>query len=211
MGLNDPNPRVPGWPEYVAELKTKGIWDKAELRDAATEVWRRLSKEEHARDEAPVVAALRAAGVDVNSAWDMVNRKESFPLAMPVLRKHLELDYPPKVREGIARAMSDGAARPYWRDIVQLYQRESNKYVKDALAVALNGAAGPEQYEELIALALESINGSSRIALIWTIQRRVNLERAEQVLLELATDPVTKQEAEHALKSVKSKLARKTR
>jgi hypothetical protein len=211
VGLKDPNQRVPGWPEYVAELKTKGIWDKVDLREAATEEWRRLSKEEHARDEAPVVAALRVAGLDVNSAWDMVNRKESFPLAMPVLRQHLELDYPPKVREGIARAMSDGAARPYWRDLVHLYQREADKYVKDALAIALNGAAGPEQYEEVIALALDPVNGPSRIALIWTIQRRVKPERAEQILLKLATDPVTKQEAERALKSVKSKLARQTR
>lgn len=147
----------------------------------------------------------------VKSVWDMVNRKESFPLAMPVLRKHLELEYPPKVREGIARAMSDGAARRYWHELVHLYRQEADEHVKDAIAVALCGTVGPDHYDEMIDLALNPANGSSRIILIWAIERRIPLERAESVLRQLVSDPVTKLEAEHALKTVRAKLARKAK
>jgi hypothetical protein len=164
-----------------------------------------------AQDEAPLVADLQAVGVDVTSAWDMVNLKESFPTAMPVLHKHLSLDYPPKVREGIARAMSEGAARPYWKDLVELYEREANTQVKDALAVALCGAAGPEQYDELISLALDRAHGSSRVVLIWALERRIPVEQAEPVLVTLAMDSVTKLQAEASLKIVRAKMARKKR
>lgn len=202
---------MPGWPEYVADLKASGVWDKLELREAASQEWERLYKEQNVRDEAPIVADLGKAGLAVNSVWDLVSSKASFPLAMPVLLKHLELDYPPKVREGIARAMSDGAAQPYWSDLVRLYKLETNQYVKDAIAIALNGAAGPEQYDELIALAVDPAHGTSRVALIWTIQRRLEPERAEAVLVRLVADPVTKREAENALRAVQAKLARKAR
>jgi hypothetical protein len=158
--------------------------------------------------EAPVVAELRAIGVGVNSAWDIVNRKVSFPQAMPVLRKHVELDYPPKVREGIARAMSDSAARPFWSDLVALYRREADGPVKDALAIALCGAAGAEQFDELISLSLDPANGPSRVALIWALERRVPVEQAESVLLSLAKDPVTRLQAETSLKIVRTKKPR---
>ena len=159
--------------------------------------------------EAPVAADLRAAGVDVNSAWDTANRKESLPLAMPVLRKHLGLDHPPKVREGIARAMSDSAARPYWDDLVRLYKRATDENVKDAMAVALCGAAGPEEVDELISLSLDPANGKSRIVLIWALERRIPVTLAEPVLATPAKDPVTKLQAMASLKTVRSKSATK--
>ena len=159
--------------------------------------------------EGPVVADLRAAGVEVNSAWDIVNRKESFPLAMPVLRKHLELDYPPKVREGIARAMSDSAARPFWDDLVRLYKLENEDNVREAIAVALCGAAGPEELDELISLSLDPANGKSRIVLIWALEQRISIALAEPVLAALAKDPVTELQAAASLKTVRSKSVRK--
>lgn len=201
--------RVPGWPEYLAELKARGVWEKKELREAAAAEWDRLVREELARDEATVVQDLRSVGVNVNSVWDMVNRKESFPSAVPVLRKHLELSYPPKVREGIARAMSESAARPYWNDLVRLYKRESEGPVKDALAVALCGAAGPEQFDDLIALSLDPANGTSRVVLIWTLERRVPAAQAEPILEILEADPVTKLQAKTSLKVVRAKTSRK--
>lgn len=192
--------------ELLARLKADSD-HLAKQRERDEELQKRQTEFEKA--EAPVVADLREAGVDVNSAWDIVNRKESFPLAMPVLHKHLELDYPPKVREGIARAMSDSAARPYWRDLVRLYQREIDSHVKDAIAVALCGAAGPEQFDELISLSLDPLNGSSRVVLIWALERRVPVEQAALVLATLAKDPVTKLQAETSLKVVKAKIARR--
>lgn len=211
MAVNLSDKRVPGWPEYVANLKAQGIWQNKELREAAAAEWDRLKREEQARDEAPIVAELQQAGVEVSSVWDIVNAKISLPLAMPVLRKHLEQDYPPKVREGIARAMSDGAARPYWDDLVRLYRRETDEYVKDALAVALCGAAGSEEFDELISLTLDPAHGKSRVVLIWALERRIPIQKAEPVLATLAKDPMTKLQAEASLKVVRAKMAGKGR
>ena len=201
--------RVAGWPDYLANLKATGIWEKKELRDAAAEEWKRLMKEEAVRDEAPIIRDLREAGVEANSVWDLVNWKKPVPLAIPVLHKHLGLDHPPKVREGIARAMSEPAARPYWSSLVNLYRKEADARVKDAIAIALCGAAGADEYDELISLSLDPINGPSRVVLIWALERRIPASQAEPVLVALANDPETKLQAEATLKWVRAKLARK--
>ncbi|NJS40752.1 MAG: hypothetical protein HC783_19110 [Rhodobacteraceae bacterium] len=205
--------RVPGWPEYLEQLKATGRWkgDDPAIRELLVREWRALADEQYASDEAPIVAEVQAAGVAIKSVWDMVSRKESFPGAMPVLCKHLKLDYPPKVREGIARAMSDGAARPYWDELVRLYKRETDENVRDALAVALCGAAGPEQFDELISLSLDPANGKSRVVLIWALERRIPVQQAEPVLATLEKDPTTKVQAEASLKFVRAKMARKGR
>ena len=191
--------------ELLARLSADGNY-VAEQQRKDEALRKRQAELEQA--EAPIVADLHEAGVDVASTWDIVNRKEAFPLAMPVLRKHLDLNYPHKVREGIARAMSDSAARPYWRDLVRIYKLEADEHVKDALAVALCGAAGPEQYDELISLSLDPANGSSRVVLIWALERRIPVEQAEPILVKLVTDNVTKLQAEASLKIVRAKMAR---
>jgi hypothetical protein len=159
--------------------------------------------------EAPIINDLREAGVEANSVWDLVNWKKPVPLAIPVLHKHLGLDHPPQVREGIARAMSEPAARPFWSSLVNLYRKEADARVKDAIAIALCGAAGADEYDELISLSLDPINGPSRVVLIWALERRIPASQAEPVLVALANDPETKLQAEATLKWVRAKLARK--
>ena len=154
--------RVPGWPEYLAKLKEEGIWNKPELREQAIADWRALCAEQDAQDEAPVIADLKAAGIDVRSVWEMVNSRASFAEALPIVLKHLGKPYPRGVREGLARAMAEPAARFAWRELKAMYEREEDWQVKDALAVALANSAGKEEYDDLVDLVRDRSHGSSR-------------------------------------------------
>lgn len=58
------------------------------------------------REEAPLVADLQEAGVRVESVYDLVNRGDDYPNAIPVLRAHLQRPYTPPVLEGIVRALT---------------------------------------------------------------------------------------------------------
>jgi hypothetical protein len=55
----------------------------------------------------PVVDDLSAAGVNVDSLWDLYQQPETYPQAIPVLLRHLRQDYS-------ERSLSDiGSALPY--------------------------------------------------------------------------------------------------
>jgi hypothetical protein len=57
-------------------------------------------------EEAPLAEDLRAVGLSASSAWDLVNSKEPYSQAVPVLLKHLQRPYSDRIREGIARALA---------------------------------------------------------------------------------------------------------
>ncbi|MEZ5897871.1 MAG: hypothetical protein R3D51_00095, partial [Hyphomicrobiaceae bacterium] len=50
----------------------------------------RRAEEADARAEAPVVEALRNAGVPINSVWDLVNSTNTYSQSLPLLLEHLQ-------------------------------------------------------------------------------------------------------------------------
>jgi hypothetical protein len=53
--------------------------------------------------EQPVVADLRALGLELNSVWDLYKIPDSRPQAIPVLIKHLAIDIPTASYKGSAQ------------------------------------------------------------------------------------------------------------
>ena len=87
--------------------------------------------------EAPIVADLRGAGVDVASAWDLVNTNEPYPLALPVLVEHLERGgYPDRVMEGLGRALAVKPAVAYWDRLKACYLLARGPEETGGIAVA---------------------------------------------------------------------------
>src|SRR5689334_11929248 len=126
----------------------------AELEERAA-AWREA--------ERPIVAALRSAGVDVDSAWDLVNTAEPYPNALPVLIEHLERgDYPDRVREGLARALAVKPAVSYWERLKSPYLAPRGPDEEDGTAVALAACATVAQLDDLIRL-LSANDRQSRI------------------------------------------------
>jgi hypothetical protein len=88
--------------------------------------------------EAPLVADLRGVGFDVESAWDLFNRKEPWrkdvpippwPEAVPVLVEHLGRAYPFVVHEGIVRALTAPWGRVAFDRLVEVLRRTADPQV----------------------------------------------------------------------------------
>jgi hypothetical protein len=185
--------------EHDALLKSEGRYE--EMSEAQRQRDEELARREAEwrRAEAPLVEQLRAAGFDVDSAWDLVNTSIPYPAALAILLDHLGRGYPDRVREGIARALAVRDAKIGWEKLTRLYREEPVETdAKDGMAVALAAASDDEVVDELIALARDGAHGNSRLLLLRGLKRSRD-PRAQAALEEFALDPVLGQEARRLL------------
>ena len=126
--------------------------------------------------EAPLVTALRGAGILVTSVWDLVNTSEGYPDAIPVLLTHLGRPYPDEIGAGIARALAVDDARPHSRTIVAEYEAADASIMpkkKDALACAVAKTA---DVSDVIRLIVNPAHGDSRLLLLLALRRSEDTE-----------------------------------
>jgi hypothetical protein len=194
--------------EFLASLQSdpelQARRDEFEARLAAERV--RL-----AAAEAPVVRDLNAAGLRVESVWDLVNTNDSYTVALPILLDHLQRDYPDKVREGIARAMAVRESKFAWHTLIRLFRAQFDANpngVKGALAVALSEAADDEVMSDLIELFEEPRHGESRIFFVTTLKRS-RLANARAALAAGRQDPQLVREIVRVLDRPKRRSRRK--
>lgn len=157
-------------------------------------------------EESPIVAELQAAGLKIQSVGDLINRRERYGAAIPVLLKHLQMPYSDTIREGIARslAVAEPEVQKAWPILVEEYRKapmgrgitapgdtkEFRFGAKDGLAFALSVAVTDETLPELIALAKDVTLGESRVLLLSALKQRRNKNSlARQAIAELASDP----------------------
>lgn len=188
----------------AAELMAKLNADPEFVAMRARKEEMRLEREaEYRRAEAPLVDELRAAGFEVQSAWDLVNTPGSYPKAVPILLAHLPRPYPAAVREGIARALAVREAKdPGWNLLIRLYIDEPEERVRSGLAAAIAAAADDEAIGDVIALARETRHGSSRLLLLSALERSED-PRARAALMDLGTDPDLTKEIQVILQRLK--------
>jgi hypothetical protein len=127
--------------EHDAYLKATGQYDAMVARHNAQEAKRQALARAIYASEAPLVADLRRAGFDVESAWDLFNRKEPWrkdvpippwPEAVPILLEHLERPYPFSVREGMVRALTASWGGVAFDRLVRELQRTADPEVAAA-------------------------------------------------------------------------------
>jgi hypothetical protein len=187
----------------AAELMAKLNADPEFVAKRARDEEERLKREaEYRRAEAPLVDELRAAGYQVQSAWDLVNTPGSYPKAVPILLAHLPRPYPAAVREGIARALAVREASCGWEVLTRLYRDEHEVRAKDGLAVAIAAAANDELIGDVIALARDTSQGPSRLLLLGALERSAD-PRARAALMDLGTDPDLTKEVQVILRRLK--------
>lgn len=174
--------------EHMRELEANPEWVAA--RDREDEELAR-AEAELSLIEAPMVRDLKRVGLQVESVWDLVNTRGSYPEAMPALLSHLRRPYPIEIREGIARALAVPETRDLaWRRIKKLFIDETDQRMKEAYAVALAAAAIDEQaIDEVVALLRDRRHGPTRILFLSVLDRWTDESRARGVLMALGTDP----------------------
>ena len=158
------------------------------------------------RAEAPLVSALSEVGIQVESAWDLVNSSSPYPAAVPVLLEHLQRAYPDRVREGIARSLAVRESREYWLQLLSLFRGEPNDTstsgsVKFAIGLALGAAATRDVLDDVLELLRNKRHGSARLAFIRTLMRFRD-PRRDSLLAELASDSDLHLEVAAAMKRV---------
>jgi len=183
--------------EYQDMLKAK--------EDARIALEKELNSEEK-----ELVQELNAIGLDVSSVWDLVNTKESYPDAIPILIKHLSKEYQDKNKEGIVRALAVkeaiGKASP-------VLLEEYNKVPKDKMI--LRWAIGNTVYtiiteadvENILRIVQDKENGISRQMFVAALGK-VKSEKAENTLISLLDDAEVTPHALEALGRMKSKKAK---
>jgi hypothetical protein len=173
-------------------------------REATRESDRIEAEASFQNSAAPILEALRSIGIRVRHLWELANSGEVFPEAQPILFEHLQKPYPPKVREFIARAMSERSANPFWPELRRLFEVERNILVKDALAVALVGAASASEADQIIQLLRDPEHGTSRVLLVQFIAR-LPKEQALLLSAQLADDKQIAIEVRRVVKQLSKK------
>jgi hypothetical protein len=183
--------------EILEELAQEGIVPVGKWPE---ERWKAY-EDDLRRSEEPLVEALREVGISVNSVWDLVNTKEPYPNALPVLIRHLTGDYHPKVLAGIARALAvrDPFAVEYaWPVVLDLFLKtEADEMIKEperrgfkeGLGVALSVLCTEEKLPQVFELIRDPSHGESRGHLIYGLKRFRKGKKVKEVLASLYDDP----------------------
>lgn len=179
--------------ELLAELAADGEFQK---RQAAAEKKQKREAKALSAAEAPLVRALRAAGGEVDSVWDLVNVPETPLPLVHVLLIHLDRQYPEKILEGIARALAVKHARVGWQKLMERFLAEPNtnkesgftNQFKWALHLALANAADASVVDDLIRLAVDRRLGEHRTQFVEALVR-IGGPEAHAALEELKEDP----------------------
>ena len=177
-------------PEYRAAV------ERAESERAALAEERRVAAQ-------PVVDDLRAAGVELDSLWDLHASPQSYGIAIPVLLDHLARAYPERVLSDIGFALPNKPSREWWPHFRSLYLSTQSPAVRDRLAASMSTSAVREHYAELLDLVGNSDLGASRIYFLRPINRignRISPGQGRAVLAGLVADPELGIEATAVLK-----------
>jgi hypothetical protein len=151
-----------------------------------------------AADQKPLMDSLAKAGISVNSLWDLVNTNKPYTDAIPVLVEHLQKEYHPRTKEGIARSLAVRGARKIAWDVVlaeykqavpdELIVEPRKRGYKDGLAVALAAMAGKEDVDALLELLKDESLRSSRIFFVKKVLRYKSNPKVIETLKKLMDD-----------------------
>jgi len=174
-----------------------------------------ILEEQFARAERPLVEALNNSGVSVKSVWDLVNTKESYRLAIPVLIAHLRYPYPYRIREGIARALTvKNAGDPAFMALVDEFRKQPDSAdaaqhgFKWALGNAISIVANRNHFNEIVELIRDRRHGTTRDMLVLRLAD-LDCDRAIGILIDLLADEDVVREALMALGKLKAQKARR--
>lgn len=160
-----------------------------------------LFKESIASQE-PLRRDLASVGEMVGTVYDLVDTSRPYPAALPVLIDHLQRGgYPPRVMEGIGRALAVKPAIQWWDILVDRYLNALDVGEREGAGVALAACATKKQFEELCRLASLPLDDPRKTrAMFLRALVRIDRDRGWDVVRSLVDDPVSGVQARHMLK-----------
>lgn len=191
------------------------------LNDPEYQIVRKRLDEERERksksltqNELPLLVDLRKAGIDIDSVWDLVQTKNDYKDAVPVLMEHITRPYYTRIQEGIARALATEEAYPYWNTLMDMYRTTPAEpeflpeeldlprgNLKIGLALALSSLATVRDFDDVVSVLLNPDMGPSRIDFVFSVARSGHPETLD-VLNGLVGDPYLGKEVVRYLKKL---------
>lgn len=185
-------------PEYVARRAQQ----EKDLEERVR-AWR--------KEEQPLIQALRDVGENVETVWDLVNTTRAYPKAIPILFEHLQKPYHPKIKEGIARALTVRAARGVaWSVLLSEFLKDHDRSTlgpKWAIANALSFIADKNNVDDILELVQDKRHGENRGILVDALARFAD-SGVVRVLSQLTQDKEVAPRAEKALRKIEKRKKR---
>lgn len=194
------------WDELLANTgKPKS---EKELKEYTEEVLSlaKLIGIERAKEHQALTDELAEVGINIKNIYDLVNTKIKYPKAIPILIKHLQVDYSDKVKEGIVRALTVPEAKGL---VVPLLVKEYLQLPNDkenlrwVIGNAVNVTITKDEVANIFPIVLNKENGLSRQMFVAALGK-IKTDNVKSVLLQLSNDDdkVIRDEAKKALKKV---------
>ncbi len=167
-------------------------------------------------DDKRIVDALRGRGFKLSSIYDLVNSKQAYPEAIPVLVMHLSEVEDLAVKEGLVRALTVKEARglagpALVREFEKLPYEGAEidrvQMLKWAIGNALSVVASDSEFSDVVELLRDRRHGKAREMLAIALGR-LSDPRGSAVLQEMLED---EQVAGHAIMALGRLGAREAR
>jgi hypothetical protein len=175
-----PGPRRPqNDPDYDEKIRNRELVQVERRAALATET-------------ASLVEELRGVGIDIAHLRDLRHDTANFERGIAILLKHLIKDYSEPTKRSIAFHLTTPKAKIGWPTMVEEYRRTEQRAkplcLKNTLAAALAQTVTSSTEDELLRLAQDRQNGTSRVLLLRGL-RRSRKSEIKKALLDLASDP----------------------
>lgn len=181
--------------ETQAEVIARVMNDPERLaRVAVQEAEREVHRARLRKELEPLVADLRLLGVNIETPFDLYQRRHNLLVAFPMLLEHLRKPYSRAALWYVVQAFETEAARPHWEAIVSLYESTTNEpgeereTWRDRLANAIATMATKHDFAVLERLIRNPTLGNGRLFLIRSVIK-LGREKGWDVLRSLADDP----------------------
>jgi hypothetical protein len=157
--------------ENISELdhRFKELLRKPNKSQAEIEEKERVRLELEAalqKDEQPLINDLQKFGINVSSAWDLVNTAKSYKKAIPVLIEHLSKPYHSKNKEGIVRALAvkEAVSSIACKAVVNEYHNipKADHFLRWVFGNTMTVIITEECINNVIDIVLDETNGESR-------------------------------------------------
>lgn len=138
----------------------------------------------------PIVDDLRAAGVPVESVWDLQEVPWEVEQVLPVLVDHLERGpYPGVTMAQVGRMLAVPEAVRFWDRIKAVWLSTQDGAHEAAAATALKKCATADQFDDLVAMLHNEERGFGRLGFLSAVAR-VGGDRGMEVLESLSDHPL---------------------
>ena len=152
-----------------------------------------------------VTKALREAGLEVESVYDLVNTRESYSDVIPILLNFLERGLEDDViYEGVVRALTViEAKKTAGKAMISAFKRtaKEKEFLRWAMGNAIGFYADESMLDDIEDIVRDESNGTARQQVVSGL-RNITNARAKEILISVLDDDEV---AAHALEALRNK------